>query len=288
MRSFKTTFRHLRRSPYQAFAAVLIMTVTFVAISIFTFLILGSSKIISYFESKPQVTAFFKDTAKPENITALEDQLRTSGKVSKMRFISKDEALKIYRQQNKNDPLLLDLVTADILPASLEISTYKIDDLAEVYNMIKQSSFVEEVVFQKDVVSTLTSWTTSLRKIGAVLIVALSLISTFIMMTVIGIRISQKRDEIEIIRLLGASGWYVRWPFILEGIFYGVIGAFFAWVISSAGLIYETPFLESFLKGIPILPVPYVVLLELLGAEILLAVFLGAIASFIAVLRYLK
>ncbi|MCL4353066.1 permease-like cell division protein FtsX [Patescibacteria group bacterium] len=288
MRSLKTTIRHIRRSPYQAFAAVLIMTVTFMAISIFTFLILGSSKIISYFESKPQVTAFFKDSAKTENIRALEDQLSQSGKVSKIHFVSKQEALKIYRQQNKNDPLLLDLVTADILPASLEISTYKIEDLASISNMLRQSSFVQEVIFQKDVVSTLTAWTDSLRKIGIALIVVLSIVSIFIMITIIGIRISQKRDEIEIIRLLGAGGWYIRWPFILEGIFYGVTGAFIAWIISSIGLLYETPFLESFLKGIPLLPVPYLFFLEMLGVELILAILLGAFASFIAVLRYLK
>lgn len=288
MRSLNTTIRHIRRSPYQAIAAILIMTVTFVTISVFTFLILGSSKIISYFESKPQVTAFFKDTAKQENIRALEDQLRQSGKVSKMKFISKDQALKIYKQQNKSDPLLLDLVTADILPSSLEISTYKIEDLGSVYDTIKQSPFVQEVIFQKDVVSTLTSWTNSLRKIGIVLIIVLSLISIFIMMTIIGIRISQKKDEIEIMRLLGAGGWYIRWPFIFEGILYGVVGAFFAWIIASAALLYETPFLESFLKGIPVLPVQYVFLLEVLGAELILAVLLGAAASFIAVLRYLK
>ncbi len=288
MRFLNTTLRHIRRSPYQAFAAILIMTVTFVAISLFTFLILGSSRVISYFESKPQVTAFFKDTAKQENIRALEDQLRASGKVSKMHFVSKNEALKIYRQQNKNDPLLLDLVTADILPASLEISTYKIEDLASVYSMIKQSSFVQEVIFQKDVVSSLTSWTNSLRKIGIALVVVLSIVSVFIMITIIGIRISQKKDEIEIVRLLGASGWYIRWPFIFEGILYGVIGAFFAWIISSAILLYETPFLESFLKGIPILPVSYIFLLEVLGAELVLAILLGVFASFIAVLRYLK
>lgn len=288
MKHLKTTWTNVRRSPYQAFAAILIMMLTFLAVSFFTFLIGGSSKIINYFESKPQVTAFFKSDAKQSDINALENSLQASGKIASVKFVSKDEALKIYRQQNKNDPLLLDLVTADILPASLEISALKIEDLSGISDTLSKSPIIQEVVFQKDVVSTLTSWTGALRRIGAALIVLLSLVSIFIMVTIIGIKISQKKDDIEIMRLIGATNWYIRWPFIFEGVFYGLIGAFFGWLISSIALWYATPFLSSFLKGIPVLPVSPVVLLEVLAVELVLAAFLGAFSSFLAVLRYLK
>src|SRR5258708_30195479 len=115
---FKTAWHHIRRSPYQALAAIMIMMVTFLAVSVFAILIIGSSKIITYFESKPQVTAFFKDDAKQTDIDGLKGQLSSSGKIASIKFVSKDDALKIYKEQNKNDPLLLDLVTSDILPAS--------------------------------------------------------------------------------------------------------------------------------------------------------------------------
>ena len=288
MKHMKTTWTNIRRSPYQAFAAILIMMLTFLVISFFTFLIGGSSKIVNYFESKPQVTAFFKNEAKQGDINKLENDLQSSGKIASVKYVSKDEALKIYREQNKNDPLLLDLVTADILPASLEISSLKIEDLSGISDTLKNSPIVQEVVFQKDVVSSLTSWTSALRKIGIALIITLSLVSMFIMVTIIGIKISQKKDDIEIMRLIGATNWYIRWPFIFEGMFYGAIGAFLGWLISSLALWYATPFLSSFLRGIPILPVSPVVLFELLAAELVLAAFLGAFSSFLAVLRYLK
>jgi cell division transport system permease protein len=89
-------------------------------------------------------------------------------------------------------------------------------------------------------------------------------------------------------RLIGATSWYIRWPFITEGAFYGIIGAFVGWLISTGVLLYATPFLESFLKGIPVLPVSYIDLFILLGIEVLLAVFLGIVSSFLAVFRYLK
>jgi len=288
MKTFKTTWRNIRRSPYQAFAAVFVMTLTFLFISFFTFLLYGSSKAISYFESRPQVTAFFKNEVKQADIDSLKNDLNATNKVAGIKFVSKQDALEIYREQNKNDPLLLELVTADILPASLEISTIKIEDLAEINNKLKESPLVSEVVFQKDVVSVLTSWTNALRTIGLGLIVVLSLVSIFIMVIIIGVKISQKKQDIEIMRLIGAGGWYIRWPFIFEGIFYGSVGAILGWLVSAGALWYATPFLSSFLKGIPIFPLPLVFLFGLLSMEIIVAVILGTLSSFLAVLRYLK
>ena len=288
MRTVKTSWKHIRRSPYQALAAIFIMMLTFLALSVFSFIIIGSSKIIDYFESKPQVTAFFKEEATQENIAALQEQIRATGKVADLRFVSKKEALEIYREQNRNDPLLLELVTEDILPASLEISTVNIEDLASISETLQASPYVSEVIFQRDVVAQLTRWTDAVRKIGIVIIILLSLVSVFIMATIIGFKISQKREEIEIMRLLSATKWYVRWPFIVEGMFYGIIGAIIGWLIASAGLLYATPYLRSFLGSIPLLPVSYLFLLGLLAAELLVAIILGAYASFLAVLRYLK
>lgn len=283
-----TTWRNIRRSPYQAIAAICVMMLTFLAFSVFALIIFGSSRIVSYFESKPQVTAFFRDEAKPQDIEGLSNTLNGSGLVASIKYISKEDALNIYKEQNKNDPLLLDLVTAEILPASLEISTYKIDDLPLVSETLKKSTIVQEVVFQKDVVSTLTAWTSALRKIGLAVVILLAVVSIFIMVTIIGIKISQKRSDIETMRLIGAGSWYIRWPFILEGVFYGVFGAVIGWFISVGALLYVTPYLSTFLKGIPLFPISPIFLGQLLGIEIIIAVILGAFSSYLAVLRYLK
>lgn len=284
----KTTGYHIRRSPYQAFAAVFIMMQTFFVLSFFALLILGSSKVIAYFESVPQITAFFREDAKQESIDTLSEQVKSTNKVAKIEFVSKQEALKIYREQNKDDPLLLELVNADILPPALKVSTHKIDDLSSISEILSSSSAVERVIFQKDVIQNLVAWTSAIRKIGVVLIVILALDAIFVMVIIIGIKISQKKKEVEIMRLIGATNWYVSLPFVYEGAFYGVFGAFFGWFLSVVLLWYSTPFLSSFLRGIPFLPVSPLFLLELLIAELLLAVILGVVSSLVAVLRYLK
>ncbi|MEK9207902.1 MAG: permease-like cell division protein FtsX [Patescibacteria group bacterium] len=284
----KTTWTNIRRSPYQALAAIFVMMITFFVFSIFALIVFGSNQIVNYFESKPQVTAFFKDEAKQADIDSLKNTLNNSGLVESTKFVSKDDALKIYKEQNKNDPLLLDLVTADILPSSLETSTYKIEDLTLVSDTLKKSPIVQEVVFQKDVVSNLTSLTSIIRKVMGVLVALLSIGSIFIMVVIIGIKISQKREDIETMRLIGAGSWYIRWPFIFEGMFYGLVGSIIAWLIAVGLVLLATPYLSSFFRGIPLFPLSPVFLFELLGLEVMLAIFLGAFSSYIAVLRYLK
>ena len=288
MKVTRTTLKHIRRSPYQSLAAVLIMVLTFLAITVFAFIVFGSSEVLNFFESKPQVTAFFKDTATEQNIDDLKSQLNQTGMISSMKYVSKDQALQIYKAQNKNDPLLLDLVTADILPASLEISTVRIEDLGTVSNIINKSPYVSQVVYQKDIVSRLTQWTNAIRIIGITLIILLTVVSVFIMMTVIGFKVSQRREEIEIMKLLSATNWYIRLPFMLEGVFYGAIGTLLGWIVASGTLLYFSPALETFLHGIPIFPISPLFFVGLLFGELVLAVLLGVFASSLAVLRYLK
>src|SRR3990167_7788343 len=145
MKTFKTTWRNIRRSPYQALVAIFIMTITFYYVSFFAFNFYASAKAISYFESRPQVTAFFENEVKQADIDNLKNELMATNKVASAKFVSKQDALKIYREQNKDDPLLLELVTADILPASLEISTVKIGNLSEINN-----SFIISIYFHYD------------------------------------------------------------------------------------------------------------------------------------------
>lgn len=182
MKFIKTMGRNIRRSPYQAFAAIFIMTLTFLTVSFFVFILTGSSKVIDFFESKPQVTAFFKNEAKQEEIETLSKQVQATGKAASIKFISKEQALEIYKEQNKDDPLLLDLVTAEILPASLEVSTYKIEDLTSISDALKTSPIVSEVIYQKDIVSTLVSWTSTILSIrtSVSLVIEFSSLSIFL------------------------------------------------------------------------------------------------------------
>ena len=283
-----TVSKYIRRSPYQALSAMAIMSLTFFAISVFAILTIISIRFISYFESRPQLTIFFKESASRADISNLEKSLQSTGKTSSVEYISKEDALKIYKQQNKSDPILLDLVTADILPASIEVQAVQAEDLTNLAQVVKGSPIVEEIVFQKDIVDTLIAWTSAIRKVGIAVIAILVAVSTLVIITIIGIKITVRREEIETMRLLGASSWFIRAPFLLEGAFYGFIGSVVGGVTSIGLFYYFQPGLETFLRGVSIFPLSPLIILELFALEIIAACTLGIFASYLAVLRYLK
>lgn len=287
-KALKFARRNIRRTPFQAMAASMVMFLTFLALMTFIILAAGSQAALRYFESKPQVIAFFKEGTSDQDVKTIENALHQESRVTGTKFVSKEMALQIYREKNKNDPALLELVTANILPASLEISTQSPEDLQPIADVLKKEPVVSDVIVPQDVIQTLTSVTSVIRVVGGSTVGFLLIFATLVIVMIIGFKIRLKRTEIEIMRLLGASPSFIRNPFILEGMFYGAAGASLAWIISYALLWYFTPFLQGYLGEVKLLPVNPLFMLTLLAVSLGLACFVGAVGSFTAVRRYLK
>lgn len=288
MTTVDKVLKNLRRSPYQAAAAVVVLTLTFFISAIFILLAVGSAVVLNYFESRPQISAYFKDSAAQSEIDQIKAELEQTGILSSVKFVSKDQALAIYREQNKENPQLLELVTPDILPASLEISAKDPSKLGEVAQIFKSKPQVEEVVFQKDIVDRLAKWITILRIGGAVLVGFLIFVSLVVILMITSFRIASRREEISIIQLIGATKWYIRRPFILEGIVYGLLGSFFGTMASYILFFVNRPFLVKFLVGLPFFPISYPVLAAVGLSHLIGGILVGAVGSLTALNRYLR
>lgn len=287
MRVHKTTWQHIRRSPYQALAAILIMMLTLTVSGLFVLISIASSIILHHFEQKPQVTVFFTDAKKEADIQKLSDDLKKDSRVVGVTYISKEKALEIYKQEFQKDPLLLEMVSADILPASLEVSAQKIEYLKDLAANLRKEPDVEDVVYQQEVVDRLLAWLSIIRTVGVIVVAFLGLVSVFTIITVLSLKITLKRKEVEILQLVGASGWYIRGPFILEGGFYGFLGGLLGWVTNVGLLIYAAPFLSTLFTGVPLFPIPPWFYLLFLAGMAGGGVVLGVFASSLALLRYL-
>lgn len=284
----RNTFKNIRRMPYQALSAVAVLTITFFVGQLFILLTLGSQKILTYFETRPQISAYFEDETLESDILALKRNFEGKEYVEMVDYISKEEALEIYREQNKEDELLLEMVTADILPASLEISAKSVDQIPTIKNELTGLPGIEEVVFQQDVVEALSKWTSGIRLVGLGLVVFLVATSMLIVVIIVGMKVASRRHEIGIMQLLGASRWFIVGPFLLEGAFYGVVGGFTSWVLSFIMLLYLTPFLVEFLGDIPLFPVDALVMILVMLASVVSGVLIGMAGSALAVKRYFK
>jgi cell division transport system permease protein len=289
MSALKTTWHHIRRSPFQSLIASITMILSFFFISIFAIINSGLSSVLTYFETKPEVTLFLKDGLDQSTVEGIQKDLSSYSGIKEIKFISKDKALSIYKDENKDNPLLTEMVTASILPASFEITATNPKVLEEIYqNYSTKTNVIDEIIYQKDIIKSLLDWTSAVRKIGITVVLIISAISFLTITTIIGMKTTNRKEEIKISRLLGASNFYVKKPFLIEGIIYGVLGSIFGFLLSLLLVLASRKTVNSFFQPVIFLDVKINFYLLLLVIEIFAGAILGFIASWIGVRRYIK
>lgn len=284
----KTATKRIHRNPYNALAAILVMYLTFFVGGIFILVSLASNIIINYYETKPQITAFLKEDTSTSQVEDIRTNVKKIDSVTAVKYISKEDALNIYKERNKNEPALLEFVTADILPSSIEVSGKNIKDFLKISNTLKEEPQVSKVVYYQEIIDNLIKVTSAVRFAGIGIISFLLLTSVTVTLIVIGLNIALHREEIEIMKLVGATKTYVRIPFIIEGISYGFISALLA--VASIVIFYPfiSPYIQSAFAPIPLLPTGPFVFLYLLLGELFVGFLIGSFGAWIATRKYLE
>ena len=288
LRIFKYTLQHIVRNAWQSFLVVLILTVLLTMGQLFAVASVASDRILTYLENQPQVTVFFKDQIDGDQILQIKKELEKDPKIENVAYISKEQAFEIYKSQHRNEPELLEFVTPDILPASLEISATQVTYLSTIAEQFKTNQFVERVIFQQDLVDEMMSWTKAARFGGAILLGILIIISVGIILIVVANNINTFSREIEIMRLVGASAWYIRWPFLLDGMLFAVMSATFASVVILWVLPYIQSFTDHFIATVVLFPPEENLVHQIWLYTAGLGAAFTAFVSYLASRRYLK
>ncbi len=296
-----TALKNIRRSPFQALAAIFVISITLFVVGIFTLVTFASGTILRNFETKPQIIAYLKDGHTTDQVAGMISTLTSTQGVKGAIYISKADALELYKKSVGNDPVLLGtvtdwgIVTADILPASVEITASDPSSFSTIVSILEKSDVVsttpqgkKEIDFPEDVISELTKWTNAIRGSGLVLIIALTIVCILTIVIIISMKISSRRMEIGTLKLLGASSGYIIKPYILESVIYGILGGLFGWIFSYIALLYSTPFLAPRLTGVISFPIPFPELLLLLGALLVFGLVLSLVSSLFAAARFVK
>lgn len=288
MNAFATALANIRRSPYQALSALMIASVTFTVIFLLSYFLYGAELTLRYYESRPQVIAFFEVEADQDSVTAAQQALQNKPYVAAATITTKEQALELYSEVYRNSPLLLELVTADILPASIEVSGTQIDDLAQISEDLKQIEGVEDVVFQDSVINKIASWISTGRVMGGISAAVLTLLSFLVILVIISMRVSMYKNRIAIMRLLGATRWYVRRPYMVEGMIYSTLGALSGWLISFGLMLYFSPDIQAFVADVQIFPIAWELLALQAGVGIVFGMILGGFAGLTAASRLIR
>ncbi len=297
----KTAIDAIKRSPFQAISAIFVLALTFFVATTVTILVYSSNKSLSYFETRPQIIAFLKNDSTIETVSVLQNKLSLDTRLKDIKYVAKEEALEIYKKATEDNPLLAELVSPSIFPASLEFSVTDLKLAEDVINEVKNEAIVEQVGFTAniggekslgDVVGRLKAVSYYVRVGGIVFVGALALTSFLVLLVIISMRMTSRKGEIEILSLIGATPSFVRSPIIIEGLIYSLVGVLMGWTMSFILWLYVSPSILSYFGQIPVLPKDpiqfFILFAMILGVEILVGMTIALTGSLVAVKRSLK
>lgn len=287
-----SSFRH---NAVMSFAAIVVVLFSVLMVGIF--MILGNTfqNVSTEVEKRVEIDVFLRDGAPQEQVYAIERKIKAFKEVESVDYVSKKEALAIFKKRFKNQEELISEIPGNPLPASYRVKLKDPHDVEKVAQRIehfpeRQTAMEKKGAIQygKELVSRLFLIIRLLRIIIFALIIILILSSLGLISNTIRLAVYARRKEIAVMRLVGASNWFIRWPFLLEGILQGLAGAILA-ISVLASLKYALfGILEKelrFMASLEVNPYFYQNLLLMLLAS---GIVIGATGSLIALRRYLK
>jgi cell division transport system permease protein len=230
---------------------------------------------------------YISDNASLASITNFESQLQRDPRVISVSFENKDEAAR-QASQNPDIADALNVLGSNPLPASLNLVVRKLTDLSQFNAMAQATPIVDKTTptdYNSDVISKLNAVITIIEWVGAIIAVILMTISIVIIMNTIRTAVYARRTEIEIMKLVGATDWFIRWPFILEGMLGGLIAAVF-----SGAVVYGAyrVFVNAAQGHLLSVPFDGRYTLTLLVFLLIGGIAVGAFGSFLGVRRFLS
>lgn len=279
--------------------AVMVVTLTIVLFSILTNATFNHT--IDQIRDKIDISVYLSDATTPEQRGTLLDDLKGLPNVASVNFLSKDDALERYKQQNADNPELLSAIsqTENPLPATVQVKPKDLNRIQEIKDYLSKPDITalqsEEPSYsgdRKEAIDKITHATNTLQRAGLVAVIVFAVISMLIIFNTIQMAIFNRRDEITIMRLLGASTSYIRGPFVVETIFYGVVSALISVSLIHAAFVAASSALQA--SSLGLLDIQYSSdyfydhFWLLLGMQLIIGIFIGAASSIIATKRYLK
>ncbi len=289
------------RNATLAVAAIAVMVVT---LTIVLFSLIANATFtntIAQITDKIDVSVFLKDTTTEKQGKQLAADLKNLPNVNGTVYLTKADALEAYKEQNAGNQQLLTAIneTSNPLPATIRVKPVDLNRIGEIKDYLSKPKVIvlqsDEASYsgdRKEAIDKITHATNLLRRIGIITVGIFAVVSALIIFNTIQMAIFNRRDEIQIMRLLGASTSYIRGPFVVESIIYGILAAVVSILLVNSVFFASSNALEATSLGL--LDINYASTYfsshfwQLLGIQLMLGIVLGAVSSVVATRRYLK
>ena len=281
-------FRSLKRNNWMSFASVGTVAVSLFVLGVFLILVLNMNRLAATLESQVQISVYLQDDIKQADREDLQQDIAHMQGIESIRYVSRDEAKARLADRLGDQKYLLDaLGDKNPLPDSFELTVVHPDMVETAAKAIEHMNGVESAKYGQDVVEHLFDITRLMRIFGVALMVLLAGATIFIISNTIRLTVFARRKETAIMKYVGASDWFIRWPFLIEGVVLGFVGGILAAIAlrsfyaAMAAKIYNT------LAFFPLMP-QYPFMNYVTVTIILSGMVVGAIGSTISLKRFLK
>jgi cell division transport system permease protein len=285
--SLRRAWQGFWRNALMSFAATATMVLMLLLLAGFFIIQTGLLAGLQFTEQKVEVIAYFHTNASPRQVTQLTQRMEAMPQVESATFVSRDEALDRFRAsmqaQGRED--LTRYLDSNPLYASLEVKLTDPGEVRTVNAALVDDPIIRNVLNVEDLVDRVLTITGILRTAGTVLLLVVGVIVLFIIVNTIRLAVFARAEEIEIMRLVGASDAFIRWPFVFEGAFVGLLGSLLTLGILAAAADPLSGFMSDFFRVLPLQfgSLTRDLVLLVLGA----GVGLGTIGSWLSVRTYL-
>ena len=278
--------------------AVMIITLTIVLFSLVTNATFSNT--IAQITAKIDVSVYLKDGVSAKEVAGMLDDLRALPDVQQVTYLNKLQALDAYKKQNAGNTQLLSAInqTDNPIPATVRVKPRDLNRIPEIQRALEQGKYtnmIDQISYNGDrkaAIDKIAHATNLMKRAGIVAVVIFLVISVLIIFNTIQMAIFNRRDELTIMRLLGASTGFIRGPFVVEAIMYGIISALVSVLLIHSLFVASSSALQATSLGL--LDINYAATYfnahfwQLLTLQLVLGILIGAASSTVATRRYLK
>lgn len=281
----RETLQSLKRNLWLSTASVATVMITMVILGFSVFLLANVSNWTKSFESQVEISAFVKDGTSQDELKNLQNEIEQMGNVASVTLVTKEEALS-QLSQNSNE-MLQDLGGVNPLPDMFTIKMADPNQVSDVISRVSALNGIDKVRYGKEFIDKLLSITQWVRWIGIGVIVMFAVASVALISINIKMTVFSRRKEIQIMKLVGASNSFIRWPFLIEGMVLGLLGGCIAFIIVWVGCGWTADYVASFLPFVPMVNT-YSLFAQIFAGILLMGALIGVIGSAFSVRRFLK
>ena len=281
-------FHSLRRNNWMTFASIGTVAVSLFVLGVFLILVLNMNRLAGMLESQVQISVYLEDHLTDREKRQIGYDIESLQGIDSITYVDRETAKERLKERLGDQKYLLDALSDDNpLPDAFEVTVTTPSVVESAAGAIASMQGVEEAKYGQDVVEHLFDITRLMRIFGFVLMGLLGGATLFIISNTIRLTVFARRKEIAIMKYVGATDWFIRWPFLLEGIVLGCIGGFIAAVALRSFYAAMAAKIYSTLAFFPLMP-QYPFMNYVTAAILLAGIVIGAIGSVISLKRFLR